>query len=79
MIDPASNWDFFDGLVRNEMLRLRVDRRMPGTSLWNNERDCRLPTMAGVVAAYGCESVKGLASILNMTPPLSAMAEVGDG
>lgn len=77
LLDPKADWAFYDGLVRNEMRRLSVDRRMPGTALWNNERDCRLPTMAGLVAAYDVADVKELATKLNMPAPLSTMAAGG--
>lgn len=77
LLNPKSDWDFFDSLVRNEMRRLSVDRRMPGTALWNNERDCRLPTMAGLVAAYDVADVKELATKLGMPAPLSTMAAGG--
>lgn len=69
-------FDQFDLLCRAEMKRLSLDRRMPGFRLWNDERDVRLPTMAGVLARYGVTSLSHLAAKLGMLPPLSATSGV---
>jgi len=62
----------FDELCRAEMKRLSMDKRMPNYSLWNSERDVRLPTMAGVLSRYGVTNLPDLAEKLGMLPPLSA-------
>lgn len=65
-------FDQFDMLCRAEMKRLSMDKRMPNYSLWNSERDVRLPTMAGVLSRYGVTNLPDLAEQLEMLPPLSA-------
>ena len=62
----------FDKLVRSEMKRLApVPGTMPGHALWNEMRDPQLPTMGAVVSRYDCTDLKGLAAMLNLTPPIS--------
>jgi len=62
----------FDKLVRSEMKRLApVPGTMPGHALWNEMRDPQLPTMGAVVSRYDCTDLKGLAALLNLTPPIS--------
>ena len=62
----------FDKLVRSEMKRLApVPGTMPGHALWNEMRDPQLPTMGGVISRYDCIDLKGLATLLNLTPPIS--------
>lgn len=62
----------FDKLVRAEMKRLApVPGTMPGHALWNEMRDPQLPTMGGVISRYDCTDLKGLATLLNLNPPIS--------
>ena len=62
----------FDKLVRAEMKRLApVPGTMPGHALWNEMRDSQLPTMGGVISRYDCTDLKGLATLLNLNPPIS--------
>ena len=67
----------FDKLVRSEMKRLApVPGTMPGHALWNEMRDPQLPTMGAVVSRYDCTDLKGLAAMLNLTPPISKLGPV---
>lgn len=72
-IDHLDDWDRFDLLVRQEMQRLRAGDRMPGSQTWNNERDVRLPTMAGILAAYEAADSLHLSVILGLRPPMAAL------
>lgn len=69
--------DEFDTLVRSEMKRLSMDKRIPSHGLWNAERDPRLPTLTGVCQRYGVPNLVALAAKLDMSPPLSAINGVG--
>lgn len=60
----------FDPLVRAEMKRLSLDKRMPGYKLWDSERDQRLPTLGGVMARYEKTRMADLAEVFGMQPPL---------
>lgn len=60
----------FDPLVRAEMKRLSLDKRMPGYKLWDSERDQRLPTLVGVMARYEKTRMADLAEVFGMQPPL---------
>ncbi len=72
-INHMDDWERFDQLVRAEMQRLRDGDRMPKTTTWNNERDVRLPTMAGILAAYEAADLLHLAIILGLRPPMVAL------
>jgi len=61
----------FDQLVRAEMKRLSLDRRMPGHKLWDGERDKRLPTLGAVLYRYNVTTLAELADRLDLLPPLS--------
>lgn len=63
----------FDTLVRSEMKRLSMDRRIPSHSLWNAERDQRLPTLTAICQRYDAPNLVALAAKLDMLPPLSAL------
>ena len=69
------DWATFDALVRSEMARLGVDGRMPTTANWNNSRDVRLPTMAGVLEAYDVVNQLTLAAKLAMKPAHTALGK----
>ncbi|MEZ4684169.1 MAG: hypothetical protein R2932_59160 [Caldilineaceae bacterium] len=73
LVEPSADWDAFDALVRDEMKRLCIDGRIPSTAIWNNNRDVRLPTMAGVLQAYDVLNVLTLAAKLEMRPPYSEL------
>lgn len=84
VFDHTADWGGFDLLVRKEMERLRSGDRMPSTMAWNNERDVRLPTMAGILAAYEAADLLHLSVILGLRPPMVALGvqpagEVGNG
>lgn len=61
----------FDQLVRTEMKRLSLDRRMPGHKFWDGERDKRLPTLGAVLYRYNVTTLADLADRLDLLPPLS--------
>lgn len=63
----------FDTLVRSEMKRLSMDRRIPSHSLWNAERDQRLPTLTAICQRYDAPNLVALAAKLDMLPPLPAL------
>ena len=67
----------FDILVRSEMKRLSLDRRIPSHSLWNAERDQRLPTLTAICQRYDAPNLVALAAKLDMLPPLSALSGQG--
>lgn len=69
-------FDLFDNLVRSEMKRLSMDRRIPSHSLWNAERDQRLPTLTAICQRYDVPNLVALAQKLDMLPPLSATSGV---
>lgn len=64
-------FESFDVLVRSEMRRLSMDKRMPGFKLWDDQRDKRLPTLGAVMARYGKSRLGDLAEVLGMQPPLT--------
>lgn len=70
-------FDEFDTLVRSEMKRLSMDRRIPSHSLWNAERDQRLPTLTAICQRYDAPNLVALAAKLDMLPPLSATNGAG--
>jgi hypothetical protein len=72
-------FDELDGLVRSEMKRLSMDKRMPGHTLWNAERDPRLPTLTAICYRYNVSNIVELAEKLEMLPPLSATLEPVQG
>lgn len=76
-ISHMDDWDHFDQLVRAEMQRLRDGDRMPKTTTWNNERDVRLPTMAGILDAYEAADLLHLSVILGLRPPMVALGITG--
>lgn len=70
---PTEDRAAFDKLVRGELKRLSMGERMPSAATWNNERDVRLPTMAGILEAYSAADLIELAMRLGMRPPMSAL------
>lgn len=70
-------FDQFDQMVRAEMKRLSMDRRIPSYRLWDTERDSRLPTLGGVIQRYGCTNLVDFAEKIDMLPPLSALGSNG--
>ncbi len=72
-------FDDLDALVRSEMKRLSMDKRIPGHSLWNAERDPRLPTLTAICYRYDVKNLVELAAKLEMQPPLSATLEQVQG
>jgi len=70
-------FDQFDQMVRAEMKRLSMDRRIPSYRLWDTERDSRLPTLGGVILRYGCTNLVDFAEKIDMLPPLSALSRNG--
>lgn len=70
-------FDAFDDLVRSEMKRLSMDKRIPSHSLWNAEPDQRLPTLTAICQRYDVPNLVALAAKLDMLPPLSATNGIG--
>lgn len=60
----------FDQMVRSELQRLACDGRIPGFSVWDTNRDPRLPTMSGVLQRYNIRRAAELASLVGLLPPL---------
>lgn len=58
-------------MVRKEIRRLGMDKRIPNAKLWDAERDERLPTYAAVMYRYGCTNLGEFAEKMGMQPPLS--------
>ncbi len=76
---PTLPWAEYDALVRKEMKRLSLDRRLPGRKLWEEQRDRRLPTLDAVRIRYKCATMGQLAQELGMEPPLHNAMTVGNG
>jgi len=72
MVSERLKFDQFDNLVRSEMKRLSMDKRIPSHSLCNAERDQRLPTLTAICQRYDVPNLVALAAKLEMLPPLSA-------
>jgi len=64
-------FDELDALVRTEMKRLSIDKRMPGSRLWDEERDNRLPTLGAIMHRYKKTRLADLAEVFGLQPPLS--------
>lgn len=75
---PTLPWDEYDKLVRREMKRLSLDKRLPGRKLWDEQRDRRLPTLDAVRMRYKCSTLAQLAEELGMDAPLHGGATVAE-
>lgn len=64
-------FDELDTLVRSEMKRLSIDKRMPSSRLWDEERDKRLPTLGAIMHRYKKTRLADLAEVFGLQPPLS--------